>query len=249
MLVLCDIRELFAIDLKDKVIASSSGYTKLSVVSMAFKSCRDNKEIIADFTNYFCEGLMLINMQEWRKQNIDSKCIEFLQEYRPEYADQDALNYFVQDAIDLGSNWGVLIYQYITWSFSNPAKIKKEYKHIFDNIKIIHCNGTAKPWTNFYLLADSHIRALVFDNWWDIALHNTFGFTQDFNAIRTQLKQEELSYCMNTILRMINQPDTRIEKMIDNINKRVNNLDSKVWKMRHPHKVFRNLLKKLFSKN
>lgn len=234
MLVLCDIRELFTIDLHNKVIASNSGTLSTISYKRKFISKISKKTLKIQIKNYFCAGLMLINMTQWREQNIESKCIKFLQEYVPEYNDQDALNYFVQDSISLEPIYGIYAYQYIESYCDNPQKTIKEYKHIFENIKIIHCNGPAKAWSNFYFLADSKMKSLVFDTWWHIAQHDTDGFTQDFIMLRENLKNDELRYCTNT--------------MAVRLREDINRIEYKLWKISHPIKALCNFTKKILKK-
>ena len=52
--------------------------------------------IVADLeiplSNYFNAGVMLINFQEYRDQNISKKCLSLLKDYSPSRHDQDLLN-------------------------------------------------------------------------------------------------------------------------------------------------------------
>ena len=42
--------------------------------------------------SYFWSSLMLINLPQWRKNNVEKKSVEFVIKHKPKYPDQDALN-------------------------------------------------------------------------------------------------------------------------------------------------------------
>ena len=75
--------------------------------------CRSNKVPMTniDPSRYACSGICLINLKRWRKLNILSKCIEFVNSYGfPKYADQDILNAIMgEEAALLPGWWDVLI--------------------------------------------------------------------------------------------------------------------------------------------
>ncbi|RDU66249.1 glycosyl transferase [Helicobacter didelphidarum] len=208
MLVLCDVRELFAIDLGNAILASSSGDIKILPWRRKFKAINTKKSNkVVSFKNYFCSGLMFINMVQWREKNIESKCLKFLQEYKSKFADQDPLNFVAQDSLALTSNWGIFIYQYIL----APDTAKMQYKEIFDNIKIIHCNGYAKPWSNFFVLADKDTRHLVFDTWWEIALSMPI-FQEELQKLRNNLKESELYDAIGLLRKQMAELEKQINK-------------------------------------
>lgn len=253
MLVVCDIRELFSIDLGDKILASSSGGPSSFSWHKIFKSVNGKDDLVIDFKQYFCTGLMLINMPQWRAQNAESKCMEFLQRYKTEFANQDAINYVAQDNINLGSNWGILIYHYILKCLQEPQRTRLEYKDIFANIKIIHCNGPAKPWSNFYLLADRKMRSLVFDTWWDIALR-THGFEAEFLAIKDRLPKEVFEYCFHTMMETFSANffnlGTGLHQVRQNtqdISERLEKQERRIYRMMYPHKFLFDLIRRAFG--
>ncbi|MWV67537.1 hypothetical protein DCO58_07680 [Helicobacter saguini] len=232
MLVLCDVRELFRLDLKDKILASSSGYITPTPSFREFQPFDKTKEPLKIMMkNSFCSGLMLINMKEWREQNIESKALDFLRDYKSEFADQDALNAVILDSISLKGSYGILIYQYILAS----KQKQKEYEQILNNIKIIHCNGPAKAWSNFFYFADSNIKHLVCDTWWEIAL-GTSGFEEVFKDLHKKLQADALSYCVKYL-----------RNDMESINVKIESLQRKVFRISYPHKAFRNFLRRIFN--
>lgn len=59
-----------------------------------------------DFKTYFNSGVLLINMNEWRKRNIGAKSLALAPKYKLIYPDQDLLNYLVPD------------YEPMSWSYN-----------------------------------------------------------------------------------------------------------------------------------
>lgn len=91
MLVLFDIRELFAIDLSDKVAAvvgdCGTKRRKIKFVDSGKKQIHYFDE------NYFNSGFLLINRTEYKKQNIEEKCENLASSCTYiTAADQDLLN-------------------------------------------------------------------------------------------------------------------------------------------------------------
>jgi lipopolysaccharide biosynthesis glycosyltransferase len=97
---------------------------------------------------YFNSGLLVINLEKWRSENIGEKVIELIKENR-EYMknDQDGLN-----AV-LAGKWGEIhprwnqmprIYDYSSWQESPHAE--DIYKELLHQPCIIHFTNSPKPW-------------------------------------------------------------------------------------------------------
>lgn len=91
-------------------------------------------------TPYFNSGVMLINLKEWRKNNISEKTLDFIRR-SPEKIklyDQDALNFILANkCLILNKKYNQII-----------LGLKKT--NIPDNTFIIHYTGTYKPWHFVY---------------------------------------------------------------------------------------------------
>ena len=83
-LVVTDIRELFAIDMTGKAIAGS-----LDIDTDELKRKK----------NYICSGVLLLNLEFWRNNNLADKIITWAQNNveKLKYPDQDAINYICQE--------------------------------------------------------------------------------------------------------------------------------------------------------
>jgi lipopolysaccharide biosynthesis glycosyltransferase len=84
---------------------------------------------------YFNSGVLLIDLAEWRRQNLGSRAIAFATANpdRVEFVDQDALNWVV------GSRWTPLN---VKWNFHPPDDVSRA---MFDKATIVHYTTAIKP--------------------------------------------------------------------------------------------------------
>lgn len=97
--------------------------------------------------SYFNSGVLLVNLEFWRKNNIPQRCIDFYHKY-PEriiFNDQDLLNCILYKNKKL-----VSIYWNVQDAFyRNPKHItnewKEKYEHVLKNPIVLHYTNR-KPW-------------------------------------------------------------------------------------------------------
>src|SRR4051794_15780412 len=117
---------------------------------------------------FFNAGVLVIDLQAWRERNCRERCLNYLR-HHPERAldgDQDILNLVLIDEwLPLDFVWNVINPFYRpSYDLKLPAA---EVKRICAQARIIHFNGSHKPW--FYL--DNHprqaeyVRSLAETNW------------------------------------------------------------------------------------
>ncbi|MEC4813806.1 MAG: glycosyltransferase family 8 protein, partial [Scytonema sp. PMC 1069.18] len=147
MVVTGNLAELWDIDIQDNYILAVQDDIQL-YVSMS-DGLKNYKELgISPDYKYFNAGLLVINLEKWRAENIGKKVLEHVQKYRGIVRDdQDGLN-----AI-LAGKWGELhpkwnqmpkIYDYASWEESPHAK--DIYEELIHHPGIIHYTNTPKPW-------------------------------------------------------------------------------------------------------
>lgn len=171
MLCFFDVRELFAIDLKDKIVASVNdpGSKKRKI---KFKE-KDKKITFYFDKNYFNAGFLLINFEKYKKEKVEEKAHELAKKcFYIKAADQDLLNFVLKNQIlrlDFAYNFNVITYVYAICKDENSNRLnftREEFNQSFKNPKILHYGE--KPWK--YL--KSHINANgknINDYWWDMA--------------------------------------------------------------------------------
>jgi lipopolysaccharide biosynthesis glycosyltransferase len=98
---------------------------------------------ILNIENYFNAGILLIDLEKWRKQHITEQALNIIttQPHQLQYHDQDALN------IIFNGKWHRLEKKYNLMKAYIPCDLAKAdyFTFLLDKI-IIHYNGRNKPW-------------------------------------------------------------------------------------------------------
>lgn len=149
--------------------------------------------------SYFNAGVLLINLDYWRKHNITKACIDYYQKY-PErilFNDQDLLNSVLhKDKILIDLCWNVQDGFYRT-----PKVISKEWKdkfvEVLKNPIILHYTNR-KPWDydSQHPLKDEYFKYLALTPWKDnIQLKNPlYKVKRFFRLLPFYLKLRKAKY-------------------------------------------------------
>lgn len=133
------IETLYNLDISNYVLAAHAGGKMGS-------GTKNRLQLSGDF--YFNSGVMLINLDAWRTNNISVKCIQFLQKY-PEMIklwDQDALNKIVDGKfLNIDFIWNSLV------------DLNSGRKRVSSQSVIVHFTGKLKPWHSWCLKSDKEI--------------------------------------------------------------------------------------------
>ena len=119
LIVRHDIRELFnQTDLRDKVLAACVDFrideqNSLNHCRPLPSKNKNHKDLYISNKNHFNAGVLLINMHEWRRQEIERKCFDLLKTYAPILHDQDLLNYLINDPVLLNTTWNFTSFYYV----------------------------------------------------------------------------------------------------------------------------------------
>lgn len=134
-----NVNTLFTMDMSDKAIAAC--------IDTQSYNTKDRMRLGYDcYMNYVCAGILLINLDKWRREHIQEKIISFakLNSKLLHFPDQDAINVVCQnDKIILPPNYGVLV-----TFFTNTDFIRRhldQIESIFEEPTIIHYAGY-QPW-------------------------------------------------------------------------------------------------------
>lgn len=136
-----DIRAMWATELDNNLIGA--------IEDAGYVSRLDEMDIEVNSHLYFNSGVMLIDLQRWREENITDKVMEFINQYpeKLKYHDQDALNAVLAD------RWKYLHPKYNMQS----RLIRREQQHPVPALEVwaeearqnpvlIHYSGRSKPW-------------------------------------------------------------------------------------------------------
>ncbi len=189
-LVNTDIRAFMVQDLGGKTLAAVPNFPQLK---HRLKCSKGEGEY--SFERHFCyfnSGVMLIDMENWRKENIQEKVMRFLNAYQVLCPDQDALNAVFKDEVKiLPYRWNLMWHNTVS-----PEKIKKKWKEQpeafagegfydgLDSPEIIHYS--VKPWdSDGFRVADDYTFFYYpnLDLWWDMAKEVPV-FAEELLAIR-----------------------------------------------------------------
>lgn len=134
LIVRKDIKELYATDITDYYCAGVEDIIGKNLIE---------KYNLCLTTTYVNSGVLLINLENCRKNDISKKLFEFLEApYDDRMADQDLLNYILQNhilALDL--KWNCM------YKFHNTYDDKDYYDKVAKDPSIIHYITEKKPWT------------------------------------------------------------------------------------------------------
>ena len=151
IIVLSQIEELFRQDITDFYIGAVE-----DVVFYFDRMCS-----IKDFDIYINSGVLLINLEKWRQDNISNKLFDIIKKYGDKlyYHDQTAINLVCEDKIkllDLHYNIQVFYILQISILLNHPKR-----KQIIQSIKnptIIHYTGPKKPWNSYCPLRKYYLK-------------------------------------------------------------------------------------------
>jgi len=147
MVVTGDLAEIWNIEIgEDYALAVQDD------VDMYISMCdglRNYKEVgLCGDAKYFNSGLLVINLEKWRTDNIGAKVLEYIQQNK-EYVrnDQDGLNAVLAGKWrELHPKWNQMprIYDYPSWE--NSPFPEDVYQDMLEQPCIIHFTNTPKPW-------------------------------------------------------------------------------------------------------
>ena len=136
-IVVDNIESLFSINMLGKSIAASLDLDTMS--EKVYKRCE-----YAQSKGYICAGVLLMNLDYWRENDLTRKILEMSMIKKYEYADQDAINYLCQDTkIILPLKYDI-VYYYLTRPYFR-VKMPQECIEMIEHPQIIHYAGLV-PW-------------------------------------------------------------------------------------------------------
>ncbi|MGG3888369.1 glycosyltransferase family 8 protein [Metabacillus fastidiosus] len=145
MIIQEDISKLWNIDINDYFLAA---------VDEGIKKRRRKSLSKLEGFGYFNAGLLLINLQKWRENNISTKVIRFIENNHEiiKFMDQDALNFILYDKwLKLNPKWN--------YTSSHQKRIK------IDDPVIIHFTGRKKPWKSEHPYKQEYLKYLTSSLW------------------------------------------------------------------------------------
>lgn len=135
LVVVSSLQKLYELDISEYYIAA------YATQSRTFK-----QRLSLNNNLYFNSGVMLINLQKWREDEIGEKAIDFV-EKNPDVIknwDQDALNKVIDGQIlKLDRQWNLLV---DLGREKNKRQMTIDQQNQLKEANIIHYVGSSKPW-------------------------------------------------------------------------------------------------------
>lgn len=145
MIILKNIAELFKLEINDYALAAVADHSP--------ESDLHRRQLSLSYgSQYFCSGILLINLDYWRKNNSEEKLIEYSKRDRYVFLhDQDSLNYVFKN------KWFVLPPKWNRLNLAIPKKAMfdkryDEQEYFSDPCVIHYATKLCKPWYNIHFL-------------------------------------------------------------------------------------------------
>ena len=209
MLCMADIREIFYKDLQGKICGVVLDTHYLPSRIMPSVNGGENNGFSLNIDTYFNAGLMLIDLEQYRKHNIEQKCFEWLKQYIPIWHDQDTLNAVLSKHVCiLPLEWSFMLghlenrdksaFRGESENFSLTYTYK-EYMEAKSNVKILHYLTAIKPWNLLSVKDNGEIMRCSYRNEWWIEACNTPIFDKELQILYMQIQENtifSLSKCL-----------------------------------------------------
>jgi lipopolysaccharide biosynthesis glycosyltransferase len=188
LVVTGDIEELWNIDITDQYLLAVQDMHTTHVSSR--EGIKKYQELgLPSDAKYFNSGVLSINVDKWRTDNISDRCIEYIEKYK-EYVrlhDQEALNVVLCNQwIELDPKWNQQFHIFSYSSWQESPFTKEVYNNIIQKPYIIHYTSKyAKPWN----LGCTHPRKSLYFDYIDKTAYS--GWRMDlFRRLRLKIKEE-----------------------------------------------------------
>ncbi|EEQ63284.1 glycosyltransferase, family 8 [Helicobacter pullorum MIT 98-5489] len=173
MIVLGDLRELFKINLQGKICGVVMEGKDNDTQNILESKNKINKSI-AIVSNYFNSGMLLVDLDLWRKENIEDRAFEIVKKYYCHKHDEHILNAVLQgQTFKILPQWNMMVFLYCRAVCLNErGKInmpynRKDFNNALKNPKILHYHTHHKPWedSKIYL---NYCNKFLGQYWWDM---------------------------------------------------------------------------------
>ena len=144
VLVRKPIREIYDLSVENigAVVALDGVWAAKEYLAVYYKSLG-----LRDPVFYFNSGVMIINLEYWRENNVGAKCLAWLEKNAQigRAADQDALNFVLQGRVlFFSSRWNATTS--LIQGVMYRGRVASRFRDDVNNAAIVHFTGPRKPW-------------------------------------------------------------------------------------------------------
>lgn len=187
LIVKGNLEELWNINIEDNYLLAVQD-TEIRYVSSA-KGIKNYQQLgLSPDCKYFNSGVLVLNLDKWRTNNISYKIIEYIENNKEfiRWHDQDGLNAVLAGKwgeLDLKWNQMPILYSYTSWQESHLEQ--EVYHDLLHNPYIVHFATCGKPW----LLGCKHPHKDLFFQYVDMTAWCGWRLTLP-RRLQLKLKQE-----------------------------------------------------------
>jgi lipopolysaccharide biosynthesis glycosyltransferase len=197
-----DLAELWAEDLGDRLALAVTNFTDPTVAT----GLPDAYQAVGldPSTPYFNAGVLVINVERWRRERIAARVFEFLERHSAiaPFADQDGLNAVLAgDWGELHPRWNVQLMTLRTYgkNGAQPEEARRVQEQMLANPGILHYIGPRKPWNLRYRGrgASTFVRYLRRSGWYGPARSAAWAAARSVGHVGTRqlaLVKDRLRY-------------------------------------------------------
>lgn len=202
-----DIKNLYSINIEEYTIAAVTGESTI-ITTNSFKKHTGNLGL-SDTHEYFGSGVLVINCDKWRNENITDKLTTIVENTKNslKYPDQDALN------IMFDNNYYKLP---IGWN-RDIACLQDDYEddpNAVEKCFLLHYDGKEKPWNNGDIFA-----AEVWNKYHNLLFSETELPTKTKNnCIIYKIIKNPISFLKYLFYRYIRKKDNKYKKYKRKLN-------------------------------
>ena len=186
-IILGSLRELYDTDLEDMAAAAVDEYRDASYLDIKGK--------------YFNAGVILFNVDYFRKHDVKNRCIELAKAYSDiiRFHDQDVLNKaFEGKVIFKHRKFNLTCYgKVISDDLRKDADFKEDMEAVFNNdVRIYHFVGKVKPWIYY------NFEPMAFNICWRNVYRRSLWKTTPLISTRAGLKDKFMVIIVNFLCRI-----------------------------------------------
>ncbi len=161
-IVNANLRKLYETDVSDYILAACLNFITIQHVAYnkpldigPFGDYINNVLQLKNPYNYFQAGVLIFNIENMNKHDLQSKALQKLKEIEPRFVDQDILNIVCEGKVkQLSLQWNLFsyfsgLYGADYWSLGCKPTDFEDFKTALNKPNLIHFAGTDKrPWKN-----------------------------------------------------------------------------------------------------
>ncbi len=184
------------------------------------KNYMDNILKIKEPYNYFQAGVILFNLNEFRKKFTTKELLDYASSMDFELLDQDVLNSLAEGRVKfVDMSWNVMF----DWNYIRkdeiiklgPKRLYEDYLIARENAKIIHYAGPDKPWTN----PDSDFADIFWNyarksGFYEVILNRMFN-----NRVRKDTAKDVARKAYYRLFKLDSDADVAIKKALSKIKR------------------------------